>query len=158
MKCATHPNVDTNLRCGKCGKPICPKCLVQTPVGARCRECANVKPLVTYQLSPMYYARATGAGLASGAISGVIWAFIPLWGLLNFFLAAGVGFLIAEAVSLSVNHKRGRALQVIASIGMVLSYLARSWMLHRMTVSGLLDLYGLIALGVGIIVVVSRLR
>ncbi len=35
MKCATHPEVDTNLRCGKCGKPICLRCLVQTPVGDR---------------------------------------------------------------------------------------------------------------------------
>src|SRR3989304_4969303 len=33
MQCATHPGVETELRCATCGKPICPDCLVGTPVG-----------------------------------------------------------------------------------------------------------------------------
>ena len=27
VACATHPNVQTALRCGRCDTPICPKCL-----------------------------------------------------------------------------------------------------------------------------------
>jgi len=39
--CANHPQVETSLRCNRCGKPICPKCAVSTPTGYRCRECVR---------------------------------------------------------------------------------------------------------------------
>jgi hypothetical protein len=39
MYCANHPNVETELSCGRCGKPICTRCLVHMEVGIRCREC-----------------------------------------------------------------------------------------------------------------------
>ena len=50
LYCANHSSVETLLRCSKCGKPICTRCIVQTPVGARCRECANVQRLPIYQV------------------------------------------------------------------------------------------------------------
>jgi len=39
--CHKHPKVHTALACGKCGKFICPKCVVPSPAGTRCRECAK---------------------------------------------------------------------------------------------------------------------
>ena len=51
MKCAAHPDTETGLSCGRCDTPICPRCLVETPVGARCRKCANVRRLPTYSVS-----------------------------------------------------------------------------------------------------------
>jgi hypothetical protein len=33
MYCANHPNRQTHLRCNKCGKPVCTKCIKPTPVG-----------------------------------------------------------------------------------------------------------------------------
>ena len=76
MKCAAHPNVETNLACGKCGIPICPKCLVQTPVGARCRDCARVKRLPTYQITPLQYLKAAGLGLVLAIAIGIAWAWL----------------------------------------------------------------------------------
>jgi len=35
--CARHRNT-TQLTCARCGKPICPRCLVQTPVGFMCDD------------------------------------------------------------------------------------------------------------------------
>ena len=61
VKCATHPNVETELACGRCGKPICPRCLVYTPVGARCRDCAQLRRLPTYQVPASYILRGIGA-------------------------------------------------------------------------------------------------
>jgi len=57
MQCATHPNVETELACSRCGKAICARCLVHTPVGARCRECANVRRIPTYNVSTGILAR-----------------------------------------------------------------------------------------------------
>ena len=126
MKCAYHPDVETNLRCGKCGKPICPKCLVQTPVGARCPDCARLYKLPTYRVSTKYYLRAMGTGLGMAIACGFGWGAVT--GLvsflyLNFLLAPGIGYAIGQVVSLSVNRKRSTGLAVVAGIAVVISYL-----------------------------------
>ena len=160
MKCARHPDIETNLRCGKCGQPICPKCLVQTPVGARCPDCAAMKRLPVYRVPASYYARATGAGFAAGAALGAVWPFIPLGGFLLLIIAAGIGYLIGEAISLSVNRKRGPGLQVIAALSMVISYLLRTVIEASPTgfLDSLVSTYGLVAVVLGIIVAASTLH
>jgi hypothetical protein len=40
MQCARHPNTETQLSCGRCETPVCPKCLVHAEVGIRCQTCA----------------------------------------------------------------------------------------------------------------------
>ena len=39
--CYRHPDRETNVSCSNCGRPICPDCMRQTPVGVRCPECAG---------------------------------------------------------------------------------------------------------------------
>ena len=157
MKCTYHPDVETNLRCGKCGKPICPKELVQTPVGARCPECAKLHKLPTYQLSTSYYLRAMGTGVGMAIVCGLVWGvvgvFIPFF-FLNFLLAAGVGYAIGEVVSLSVNRKRGTGLAVVGGFAVAIGYLV-SILLPWGFSFGLLDL---LAIALGIFVAVTRLR
>ncbi|TET15207.1 MAG: hypothetical protein E3J81_05295 [Dehalococcoidia bacterium] len=160
MRCALHPETETNLRCSKCGQFICPKCLVQTPIGARCPECAALKRLPVYDVSAVFYARAIAAGLITASVLGAIWPFIPLGGFLSLIIAAGIGYAIGEVVSLSVNRKRGLRLQVIAGTSMVVSYTIRSLLEapHLSFVHSFLNVYVLIALALGIIIAVSRLR
>ncbi len=157
MKCATHPNVETNLRCGKCGKPICPKCLVQTPVGARCLDCARLYKLPTYRVSIQYYLRAVGTGLGMAIVCGIIWVvvgrLVPFF-YLNLLLAPAAGYAIGEVISLSVNRKRGTGLAVVGGIAVTISYMVS--ILSPWGFSfGLLDL---LALALGIFVAVTRLR
>ena len=126
MRCATHPEIETNLKCGKCGKPICPKCMVQTPVGARCPDCAKLYKLPTYRVSKTYNLRAIGTALGMAVVCGLVWGvingFMPFF-FLNLILSAGAGYAIGEVVSLSVNRKRGRGLAIMAGIAVVISYL-----------------------------------
>ena len=37
--CATHPDIETALSCGRCSLRICGRCVVPTEVGTRCRTC-----------------------------------------------------------------------------------------------------------------------
>ena len=37
--CYRHPGVQTRVHCTRCGRPICPDCMVQAPVGFQCPEC-----------------------------------------------------------------------------------------------------------------------
>ena len=157
MRCATHHDVETSLKCGKCGKPICPKCLVQTPVGARCPECARLYKLPTYRVSTRYYLRATGAGLGMAIVAGIIWgtfgALLPFF-FLNLFLGAGVGYATGEVVSLSVNRKRGTVLAIVAGLAVVASYLVS---ISLPWVFGF-RLFDLLALAVGVFIAITRLR
>jgi hypothetical protein len=94
--CARHPNRGTALRCGKCDTPICPRCVVQTPVGARCRECAQLRRLPQFDIPPLLLARSVLAGFA---VSSLGWFFLSYIVFLRFFLGILVGAAIGETMS-----------------------------------------------------------
>ena len=159
MRCAKHPKVETNLTCGKCGKLICPKCLVQTDVGMRCPECANLKSLPTYQVSPMYYLRAVGAGIGVALACGFVWLgiyYVPLPFIFFFrlFIAAGAGYAIGEVVSLSVNRKRGPGLAIISGLGATLSFAIANVIFTSVG----LNLWGLLVLAIAVFMAAIRIR
>ena len=120
--CSRHPSTETNLGCGKCETPICPQCMVFTPVGARCPDCAHRK-LPTFDVGSPDLAKAIGTSLAIGIGGGVLFALLsPLF--VGFFILdilafVGLGYAIGEGVSASVNRKRGRSLRYVAGGGVV---------------------------------------
>jgi phage FluMu protein Com len=116
VRCTYHPSVMTRLRCSRCGKPICPKCGVRTPVGLRCPECAGVRGLPTYRTETTSLAKAAGYGLAVALVIGVIWGYIPEW---NFYLSLALGFGVAESMAKAAKGKRGSDLQALG-IAMVI--------------------------------------
>jgi hypothetical protein len=119
-----------------------------------------MKRLPIYVVPKMFYARATAAGLATASALGAIWPFIPFGGFVWLIIAIGIGYAIGEVVSLSANRKRGIGLQVIAGLSMGVSYIVKILIDTPLTdfTSSLLNVYGLIALALGVIVAVSRLR
>ena len=38
-RCYRHPDVETGVRCTRCGRPICPQCMIPAPVGHQCPQC-----------------------------------------------------------------------------------------------------------------------
>ena len=162
--CARHPQVETVLRCGRCDTPICPRCLVQTPVGARCRDCANVRRLPTIDVTPVYFARGMTAALISGLAVGAFLAlFIGGFGFLGWFsilIGLGVGWAISESVSLATNRKRGLGLQVCAVLGVLLAFLVLEFLDSgpRVGPGAGVGAYQLISAGIGAFFAASRLR
>ncbi len=158
--CARHPGVETELACGRCGTPICPRCSVMTPVGARCRDCAQMKALPVFQVGPIMLVRAVVAALVVGALSGGAWGLLsyvlPL-GFLVFFIAMGIGYLVGESVSLATNRKRGRQLAVVAVGGVIVAFLISNAITYGVLINGL-DLFGLIALVLGAVVAAGRVQ
>ena len=39
--CYRHPSEQTRVHCTRCGRPICPNCMIQAPVGFQCPECVE---------------------------------------------------------------------------------------------------------------------
>lgn len=123
-RCARDPSVETYLRCGRCDTPICPRCLIQTPVGSRCRECAQLRRLPMFVLGPLDYLRAIGGALAGGIGGSIALILIrdlmPFAGILGILLMAGLGYVTGEAVTRCSRHKSGNVLGVIAAFGVIL--------------------------------------
>ena len=168
MRCALHPETETGLSCGKCGKPICPRCLVHTPVGARCRPCANIRPDPVYYVSAPFYARAMAAGAGLAVAGGIAWAILRGVPFMSFFASIGIGIAIGEGISRSANRKRGRGLQAIAAASVIASFVIgkvfRGAVIHGLSGEVLwrwvfsLDVFLLLFLVVGVMYAVARLR
>lgn len=118
--CANHPSRETQLRCNRCGKPICVSCAVQTPVGYRCRECVRGQQKVfetarNVDLPIALLVSVVGVGVATAVLS-----YLSFWGL---FVAPVIGGGIAEVVRWAVRRRRSRNLALAAAGGGVLGVL-----------------------------------
>ena len=125
-RCARHPDTETGLACGKCGTYICPLCMVPTSVGARCRDCAHMTRLPTYDVQPGYMLRAMVVGGVTGIVVGVVWGVllgIPV-PFLPWLASIGAGWIIAEAISLATNRKRGQTLSIIAGASVAVAVIS----------------------------------
>jgi len=142
---------------------------VQTPVGARCPDCAKLYRLPTFRVSTTHYLRAVGTGLGMAIICGIVWGVVGRWAPLNLnlLLAPGTGYVIGEVVSFSVNRKRGTGLAVVGSVAVVISYIVSLWFagfllgvpFYRVFHFGLVNIIvDLLALALGIFVAITRLR
>ncbi len=156
--CPRHPDTETNLACGKCGILVCPKCMVHTPVGVRCQECAQLKRLPLFEVSHSELFKASLVGLGIGGALGI------LFGLLSFVILSipflpwialvGIGYAIGEGVSLATNRKRARPLQVIAIASVVVSFIIIAMFTPQLNN----DLIGLLSLAASVYVAYTRVR
>ena len=159
MDCPRHPGTETNLACGRCGTMVCPKCMVHTPVGVRCPDCAQLRRLPTFDVSygDMLKGSLTGIGIGVGL--GLLFGFLSFVLFRIPFLPsialAGIGYAVGEGVSMSVNRKRGRALQVIAGGCVFLSFTT----IVLFSISGRFlaqNIFGLLALAFAIYIAWTR--
>jgi hypothetical protein len=111
VPCADHPDVETRLRCSRCGRPICPRCGVRTPVGMRCPDCAGTRSSIA--ASPARALTAAAAGLAVATVAGIGWGFFPEW---QFYWALLLGFGVVETMVRFLSKQRGFDLQAIALV------------------------------------------
>ena len=125
--CVNHPRRETVLRCGKCGDFICTRCMVTTPVGVRCRSCAQLRRLPQFDVGPLLLARS---GLAGLGVSVVCWALISSVPFLRYFLAIVVGAAVGETMSRLARRRTSRSLEVVAVadvlVGLVLIEVIRT--------------------------------
>ena len=127
--CMNHPRRVTGLRCGKCGNPICTACMVQTPVGVRCRSCAQLKRLPQFDIGGLLLARSFLVGLV---VSVAVWIPVAAVSFLSFFLAILVGAAVGEVMSRMANRRTGLVLEVAAVVAVVLGMLVVDMLLGRL--------------------------
>lgn len=128
LRCVNHPSRETYLRCGKCERPICPRCTVTTPVGARCVDCAQLRRLPQYEVGLRLVAPSFFGGLAVSAVGWYVLAFIPFF---RFFAAVFLGIAIGDVMSRLAKRRISAVLQVLAVVNVALG-----WVIAEAVVSG----------------------
>jgi hypothetical protein len=117
LRCYRHPERETWVRCGRCDRPICPRCAMQGPVGFRCRDCGRPAhdPLTSF--TPLQLigglTLATTAGTVAGLLAGRIGFFV-------IFLAWFGGIFIADLLTRFVGYKQGPVMVGILFGGVLL--------------------------------------
>ncbi len=154
--CAWHPDVETRLSCSYCARSICTNCLVQAPVGIRCRECAKTERLPTFDVQPVHYTKGLGVALAVAIAGGVIWYLFNSWfdgvPFVAGLFALAVGYAAGELISLSVNRKRNILLSYAAGASVIIAFLI------AIPAAGQFGLMTLVFLAVGVYTAYMKLR
>ncbi len=116
--CYYHPNTPTELRCNKCGKYICVRDAVRTPVGYRCKSCVKEQQDIFFNATPVDYVVAAAVASVLSLIAALI---MPAIGFLAIFGAPIAGTVIAEAVFRATGKRRGRYIWIIVIACMVVT-------------------------------------
>jgi hypothetical protein len=154
LYCANHPSVETMLRCNRCGKPICTRCAVQTPVGYRCKQCVGQQQATFFSGGPADYVIGGAIALVLGGIAAYLITLLGAW-FFALILGPTVGIGIAEAVRLAVRRRRSRYLWAVAAGAMIVGALpALLVALSSLWAMASLGLYLVLAVGA----VTARLR
>lgn len=112
--CVNHPQTETLLRCNKCGKPVCMKCVERTPVGYRCRECLGIQRQGYYNATSIDYIIASVVGIVISALGGIVMGFIGGFWFLAIFAGPIGGGIVAEGIRAATQKHRGRYLWLVA--------------------------------------------
>ena len=153
--CKRHSGVETSISCGRCGDPICPRCVVHAPVGVRCPDCGRSTPLPMFDVSPLFLLRGIGAGVLVGLLGGTIVSIAALLVPFPYILAVltvGLGYLVGESISLATNRKRGNRLKLAAGLCMLAAYTLITFVTSGHT----LEPFNLLAGGIAFYVAISR--
>ncbi|MGE0598485.1 MAG: J domain-containing protein [Dehalococcoidia bacterium] len=161
VRCARDPEVETALRCSRCDTPICPKCMVMTPVGARCRDCARIARSPVYTVTGASLARAVGAAVVGGTGMGLIWGFasqnivgVQYGGIfMSLILGVALGYAFTRIMELATNRKRGPVV-----VGCAMGGIAMATGIQVIMVGGTVFIGSIIAAGVGLYFAYQNLR
>jgi hypothetical protein len=112
LYCSNHPDVETSLRCNNCNKPVCPKCVVRTPTGYRCKQCVQGQQKVFetanwYDYPVAFFTAALLSFLGSWLVSYM--------GFITLFVAPIAGTIIGEIVRWLIRRRRSKLLFQIAA-------------------------------------------
>jgi hypothetical protein len=143
-RCSFHPEVETEMACAECGRAICPKEMVLTPVGYKCPICAKPAKGQLQYVKPKQLAAAIGIAAVAGVGGAFLLAAVLGGGgffgwILSYFWGVGT----AEAVRRGSGGHRGREMAIVAGIALL--------------VGGLLASLGWISIGIAVFGAASTL-
>jgi hypothetical protein len=114
----------SKLQCIDCSGPICPRCLVQCPVGNRCKNCTKRFDSHLLKVNFGVIARALLGSAVLGFLFNVLDGFLPLGGFYMLFLAYFIGGLAGGLLFQISGRKIGPKVATTVAIGLLLGSLS----------------------------------
>jgi hypothetical protein len=116
-ECSYHPGVETNVSCAECGRAICPKDMVATPVGYKCPDCARPAAGQLAYVKPRQLVLGALAALGAALVGGLLLGAVHM----TFFLVSILyGALVAEAARRGSGGHRGVTIAAVAGVAAAL--------------------------------------
>ena len=110
-----HDHSDARLRCQDCSEPICPKCMVQCAVGARCKKCAARFTSHVVQTSPAILARTGVVALIVGFVFGSVQSSMMMgYSIFSWLILVAVGIGVGKLLHRIAGYKLGT--KIIATV------------------------------------------
>jgi hypothetical protein len=168
--CLRHPDTASNLGCSRCGDMICPQCMVQSPVGARCPDCATIGQPAIFRSTNVELSAVIGVSAGAAIVFGVAYAVIVwiFWNFLPFNFQIGnvatslivglAGAPIGDVVRQAGKNKLDSRLKVIAAFTMFVAWLVGINVAAMIGVPGGLftNIVAFLGLGIGVYVAMNR--
>lgn len=92
--CYRHPGVETGVRCVRCNRPICPRCMIPASVGFQCPECVSDGRRDVRQARTVY-----GGRVRPGQPVGLVTQILIGLNILAFIVTVGSGANILSGKS-----------------------------------------------------------
>jgi len=120
LTCFKHPDRETLVSCGRCGRGLCPDCVRHGATGVRCEGCIRLSPREQGLATSKQLWRAVAAAGAVALSGGVV---LGLLGFLNIIGAFLLGLAVGAAAFLASGRHRDPAVQGVAGATALLGVL-----------------------------------
>lgn len=114
-----HSCGDCKLRCTDCNAQICPKCMVQCPVGNRCRNCTKRFTSHVLQIDFWVILRGFGAAFIVGLLFSLLQGLCPMGGFFMLFFIYLFGSFVGNIIFKIIGRKLGPKVAVTVAIGVL---------------------------------------
>jgi membrane associated rhomboid family serine protease len=157
--CYRHPNEQTRVHCTRCGRPICPECMIPAPVGFQCPECVaearrefrrgpgqpfrggvNATKAILFTIAAVFVVEVAVGGPQALLNGPNLRRLVDLGALQPFLIADGQYWRLFSAMFLhgSLLHIGFNAYALWLFGSMIETNLGRTWMVLIYVVSGFL--------------------
>ena len=131
LYCANHPDVETLLRCNRCGKPICLKCAKLTDVGYRCNECIRSVQDTYFNAKPsdniVAFVVAFLVTAITVPIASILFRIFPFWFIsiiIAVMVGGAAGGILTQIIRRAVDRRRSRQMAYVALAGIAAGVIA----------------------------------
>jgi hypothetical protein len=124
MRCYRHPDRETRVSCATCGRPICTECMVQTEVGIKCPDDAQLpRGARAGVMKRDQVIKSFLAGIAVALVGAVIVYFVlPQIGFGRLILSALAGWGAGTLVHRAGGRNGGPLAMAISGVAVAIAF------------------------------------
>ncbi len=124
MRCYRHPDRETRVSCATCGRPICTECMVQTEVGIKCPDDAQLpRGARAGVMKRDQIAKSFLAGIAVALLGAlIVYYVLPQIGFGRLILSGLAGYLAGIFIHRAGGRNGGPLAMAISGVAVAVAF------------------------------------